>query len=184
MDNDIDNGEVNVNDQLVSNFSFGEAEALNDEIEEVSQIVDESDSVLLESLRKLRLMALTVDTLKETEIGKVADSTSCKGFNREYIMFNFVYEEILSFLLAVLLFLPNQELTTYVSISVIPLSSCSIMASGAAILFNKCVASSSGYSLPRFISGDNGSRGFPEKSQEQPASVLLISKTEFMLSKM
>ena len=40
-DNDIDNGEVNVNDQLVSNFSFGEAEALTDEIEEVSQTVDE-----------------------------------------------------------------------------------------------------------------------------------------------
>ncbi|KAJ6769577.1 RNA-BINDING ASCH DOMAIN PROTEIN [Salix purpurea] len=58
------------------------------------------------------------------------------------------------------------------------------MASGAAILFNKRVASSSGYSSPRFISGDNGSRGIPEKSQEQPASVLLISKTEFMLSKM
>ncbi|KAJ6415995.1 hypothetical protein OIU84_004733 [Salix udensis] len=32
------------------------------------------------------------------------------------------------------------------------------MASGATILFNKCVASSSGYSSPRFISGDNGSR--------------------------
>jgi hypothetical protein len=40
-DNAFDNGEVNVNDQLVSNFSFGEAEALTDEIEEVSQTVDE-----------------------------------------------------------------------------------------------------------------------------------------------
>jgi hypothetical protein len=40
-DNDIDNGEVNVNDQLVYNFSYGDAEALTDEIEEVSQTVDE-----------------------------------------------------------------------------------------------------------------------------------------------
>ncbi|KAF9665099.1 hypothetical protein SADUNF_Sadunf16G0087000 [Salix dunnii] len=72
----------------------------------------------------------------------------------------------------------------YVSIFVIPLLFGSVMASGAAILFKKCVASSSGYSLPRFIYGDNGSRGFLEKSQEQPASVLLISTTEFMLSKM
>ncbi|KAJ6332188.1 hypothetical protein OIU76_010555 [Salix suchowensis] len=86
-DNDIDNGEVNVNDQLVRNFSYGDAEALTDEIEEVSQTVDEvlrikdilynnqdeSDSVLLESLRKLRLMALTVDTLKATEIGKAVN---------------------------------------------------------------------------------------------------------------
>ncbi|CAK7340286.1 unnamed protein product [Dovyalis caffra] len=86
-DNDIDNGEVNLNDQLVSNFSFGDAEALTDEIEEVSQTVDEvlrikdilynsqheADSVLLESLRKLRLMALSVDTLKATEIGKAVN---------------------------------------------------------------------------------------------------------------
>ncbi|KAJ6426005.1 hypothetical protein OIU84_026562 [Salix udensis] len=92
-DNDIDNGEMNVNDQLVSNFSFGEAEALTDEIEEVSQTVDEvlrikdilynsqdeSDSVLLESLRKLRLMALTVDTLKATEIGKVVNGLRKHG---------------------------------------------------------------------------------------------------------
>eukprot|EP00258_Populus_trichocarpa_P012891 XP_002323230.2 probable mediator of RNA polymerase II transcription subunit 26b [Populus trichocarpa] len=92
-DNDFDNGEVNVNDQLVSNFSFGEAEALTDEIEEVSQTVDEvlrikdilynsqdeSDSVLLESLRKLRLMALTVDTLKATEIGKAVNGLRKHG---------------------------------------------------------------------------------------------------------
>ncbi|KAG5234146.1 mediator of RNA polymerase II transcription [Salix suchowensis] len=93
MDNDIDNGEVNMNDQLVSNFSFGEAEALTDEIEEVSQTVeevlrikdilynnqDESDSVLFESLRKLRLMALIVDTLKETEIGQVVNGLRKHG---------------------------------------------------------------------------------------------------------
>ncbi|KAJ9185072.1 hypothetical protein P3X46_004744 [Hevea brasiliensis] len=87
-DNDFDNGEVNVNDHLVSNYSYGEAEALTDEIEEESQIVgevlrikdillnnrDETDSLLFESLRRLQLMVLTVDTLKATEIGKAVNS--------------------------------------------------------------------------------------------------------------
>ncbi|KAJ8770370.1 hypothetical protein K2173_014983 [Erythroxylum novogranatense] len=86
--NSCNNGEVNVNDyQLVSNYGYEEAEALTDEIEEESQIVgevlriknillgskDESDSVLFESLRKLELMALTVDILKATEIGKAVN---------------------------------------------------------------------------------------------------------------
>lgn len=39
--NDSDNGEVNVNDHLMSNYSYGEAEALTDEIEEESQVVGE-----------------------------------------------------------------------------------------------------------------------------------------------
>ncbi|KAJ9180957.1 hypothetical protein P3X46_009138 [Hevea brasiliensis] len=92
-DNDFDNGEVNVNDHLVSNYSYGEAEALTDEIEEESQVVgevlrikdillnsrDESDSVLFESLRRLQLMALTVDTLKATEIGKAVNSLRKHG---------------------------------------------------------------------------------------------------------
>lgn len=83
--NTVDQGEMNVNQ--VSNYSYGEAEALTDEIEEQSQIVGEvlrikeilynseyeSDSVLLESLRKLQLMVLTVDTLKATEIGKAVN---------------------------------------------------------------------------------------------------------------
>ncbi|KAL5810229.1 hypothetical protein ACOSQ3_026928 [Xanthoceras sorbifolium] len=73
--------------QIASNYSFGEAEALTDEIEEESLIVgevlrikdillnsqDETDSVLYESLRRLELMALTVDTLKATEIGKAVN---------------------------------------------------------------------------------------------------------------
>ncbi|KAK2981070.1 hypothetical protein RJ640_012025 [Escallonia rubra] len=77
-----DQGEGNLNQ--VSNYSFGEAEALTDEIEEESQIVgevlrikeivdnneDESESVLFESLRRLQLMGLSVETLKVTEIGK------------------------------------------------------------------------------------------------------------------
>ncbi|KAK3006584.1 hypothetical protein RJ639_016901 [Escallonia herrerae] len=77
-----DHGERNLNQ--VSNYSFGEAEALTDEIEEESQIVgevlrikeivdnseDESESVLFESLRRLQLMGLSVETLKVTEIGK------------------------------------------------------------------------------------------------------------------
>ncbi|XP_004493376.1 probable mediator of RNA polymerase II transcription subunit 26b [Cicer arietinum] len=72
---------------LVSNYSFGEAEALTDEIEEESQFVgevlrirdilnnrdEESDSVLFESLRRLELMELSVDLLKATEIGKVVN---------------------------------------------------------------------------------------------------------------
>ncbi|KAE8725180.1 hypothetical protein F3Y22_tig00009009pilonHSYRG00200 [Hibiscus syriacus] len=70
--------------QIASNYSYGEAEALTDEIEEEAMIVgevfrikevlhsfqDEPDSVLFESLRKLQLMALTVDILEATGIGK------------------------------------------------------------------------------------------------------------------
>ncbi|KAE9588666.1 hypothetical protein Lal_00030366 [Lupinus albus] len=80
-----DHRDMNVNH--VSNFSFGDAEALTDEIEEESQYVgevlrikdillnheEESDSVLFESLRRLQLMELTVDRLKATEIGKAVN---------------------------------------------------------------------------------------------------------------
>nr|KYP59871.1 hypothetical protein KK1_015312 [Cajanus cajan] len=80
-----DPGEMNMNQ--VSNYSFGEAEALTDEIEEESQYVEEvfrikdvllnceeeSDSVLFDSLRRLQLMELTVDLLKATEIGKAVN---------------------------------------------------------------------------------------------------------------
>ncbi|GMI79618.1 hypothetical protein like AT5G05140 [Hibiscus trionum] len=73
--------------QIASNYSYGEAEALTDEIEQESMIVgevfrikeilhnyqDESDSVLFESLRKLQLMALTVDILEATGIGKAVN---------------------------------------------------------------------------------------------------------------
>ncbi|KAJ0098777.1 hypothetical protein Patl1_21136 [Pistacia atlantica] len=93
-DNDNDH-HVNIDDdnQILSNFSYGEAEALTDEIEEKSQIVgevlrikeiidnsqDESDSVLLDCLRRLQLMALTVDTLKATEIGKAVNGLRKHG---------------------------------------------------------------------------------------------------------
>ncbi|KAK7278974.1 hypothetical protein RJT34_24015 [Clitoria ternatea] len=77
-----DHGEMNMNH--VSNYSYGDAEALTDEIEEESRYVEEvfrikelllnceeeSDSVLFESLRRLQLMGLSVDLLKATEIGK------------------------------------------------------------------------------------------------------------------
>ncbi|GMI78821.1 hypothetical protein like AT5G05140 [Hibiscus trionum] len=70
-----------------SNYSYGEAEALTDEIEQESMVVgevfriknillnsqDEPDSVLFESLRRLQLLALTVDILKTTEIGKAVN---------------------------------------------------------------------------------------------------------------
>ncbi|KAH9675289.1 putative mediator of RNA polymerase II transcription subunit 26b [Citrus sinensis] len=97
-----------VSNQIVSNFSSGDiAEALTDEIEEESQVVGEvlrikeilhnsrdersglclvqSDSVLFESLRRLQLMALTVDTLKScrffqaTEIGKAVNGLRKHG---------------------------------------------------------------------------------------------------------
>ncbi|XP_014514874.1 probable mediator of RNA polymerase II transcription subunit 26b [Vigna radiata var. radiata] len=80
-----DPGVTNTN--RASNYSYGEAEALTDEIEEESQYVEEvfrikdvllnceeeSDSVLFDSLRRLQLMELTVDLLKATEIGKAVN---------------------------------------------------------------------------------------------------------------
>lgn len=67
-----------------SNYSYDEAEALTEEIEEESQIIrevdrikgillnpDESEKQLYESLRRLELMQLSVDTLQVTAIGKV-----------------------------------------------------------------------------------------------------------------
>ncbi|XP_019162678.1 PREDICTED: probable mediator of RNA polymerase II transcription subunit 26b isoform X3 [Ipomoea nil] len=77
-----DRAEMNV--KQVSNYSYGDAEALTDEIEEESLTVrevlrikgildnyeEESDSILFDSLRRLQLMDLSVETLKATEIGK------------------------------------------------------------------------------------------------------------------
>ncbi|KAF5786039.1 putative transcription regulator IWS1 family [Helianthus annuus] len=76
--------EIRAVDRQVSSYSYGVAEALTDEIEEESQVFgevmrireivdnhqDESESVLYNSLRKLQLMDLSVETLKATEIGK------------------------------------------------------------------------------------------------------------------
>ncbi|KAI3804142.1 hypothetical protein L1987_32314 [Smallanthus sonchifolius] len=73
--NDVDG------DHHVSNYSYGDAEALTDEIEQESQTFgevmrikeivenspDESASVLCNSLRKLRLMSISVETLKSME---------------------------------------------------------------------------------------------------------------------
>lgn len=85
---DKDNDKVNsstgeADGNRVSNYSYDEAEALTEEIEEESQVLrevnrikdilgnsDESDSQLYECLRRLELMQLTVETLKATEIGK------------------------------------------------------------------------------------------------------------------
>ncbi|CAK9188540.1 unnamed protein product [Ilex paraguariensis] len=82
---DHDHGVINVNQ--VSSISFGEVEALTNEMEEESQSFgevlrikeflknnkDESDSVLFDSLRRLQLMVLSVETLKVTEIGKAVN---------------------------------------------------------------------------------------------------------------
>ncbi|CAJ1915878.1 unnamed protein product [Sphenostylis stenocarpa] len=78
------NAEIDVNG--VSNYSFGEAEALTDEIDEETQYLgeilrikdvllnrEESDSVIFESLRRLQLMELSMDCLKATEIGKAVN---------------------------------------------------------------------------------------------------------------
>lgn len=76
-----------MNDQMGSHFSYGDAEALTDEIEKEAQIhgevlrikeilensEDEPISSLLDSLRRLELMALSVETLKATEIGKTVN---------------------------------------------------------------------------------------------------------------
>ncbi|XP_031473173.1 probable mediator of RNA polymerase II transcription subunit 26b [Nymphaea colorata] len=76
----------------ISNYSYDEAEALTEEIEEESQIVgevlrikevlespDESDASLFESLRRLQLMELSVDTLKATEIGRAVSRLKKHG---------------------------------------------------------------------------------------------------------
>ncbi|XP_009607268.1 putative mediator of RNA polymerase II transcription subunit 26b [Nicotiana tabacum] len=76
--------QIGMNVNQISNYSYGEAEALTDEIEEesktvgevlrIKEIIDnfhvESDSDIYECLRRLQLMALSVETLKATEIGK------------------------------------------------------------------------------------------------------------------
>ena len=69
-------------DRLVSNYNYNEAKALTKEIEKESQMFeevlrieeilatkhDQSDSILFDSLRRLQLMVLSVETLKATKI--------------------------------------------------------------------------------------------------------------------
>nr|CAD1829044.1 unnamed protein product [Ananas comosus var. bracteatus] len=76
-----------------SNYSYDEAEALTEEIEEESQIVgevlrikeilinkqDQSESVLFDSLRRLQLMELSVATLRATEIGRAVNGLRKHG---------------------------------------------------------------------------------------------------------
>lgn len=76
--------QMEMNVKQTSNYSYGDAEALTDEIEEETLTVgevlrikkvldnyeDESESILFDSLRRLQLMGLSMETLKETEIGK------------------------------------------------------------------------------------------------------------------
>ncbi|ESQ40427.1 hypothetical protein EUTSA_v10013510mg [Eutrema salsugineum] len=84
--NHMDETNLNSN-QIASNYTYDEAEALSDAIEEFTVISkevgrikeillnkeDEPHSVILESLRKLKLMSLNVDILKSTEIGKAVN---------------------------------------------------------------------------------------------------------------
>ncbi|KAK4285207.1 hypothetical protein QN277_001936 [Acacia crassicarpa] len=66
-------GHEGMNKNQVSNFSSGQA----DEVLRIKEILhnskDETDAVLFESLRRLQPLALTVDLLKETEIGKAVN---------------------------------------------------------------------------------------------------------------
>lgn len=76
-----------MNDQMGSHFSYDDAEALTDEIEKEAQIhgevmrikeilensEDEPNSSLLDLLRRLELMVMSVETLKATEIGKTVN---------------------------------------------------------------------------------------------------------------
>ncbi|KAF3502010.1 hypothetical protein F2Q69_00045554 [Brassica cretica] len=90
-----DNG--NHINQVVGNYSYDdEAEALSDAIEEFSMVSKEvcrikeillnkdheSHSVILESLRKLKLMSLNVDILKSTVIGKAVNGLRKHGSDK------------------------------------------------------------------------------------------------------
>lgn len=91
-DGDAEEMERNLNHQ-VSTCSYGEAEALSDEIEEQSQNFgevlrikeslenseDEPDSALFDSLRRLQIMDLSVEVLKATEIGKSVNALRRHG---------------------------------------------------------------------------------------------------------
>ncbi|CAE6086891.1 unnamed protein product [Arabidopsis arenosa] len=93
--NHMDETNMNSN-QIVSNYTFDEAEALSDEIEEFSVVSkevarikeillnkeDEPNSVLLDSLRHLKLMSLNVDILKSTEIGKAVNGLRKHGSDK------------------------------------------------------------------------------------------------------
>ncbi|KAI7734850.1 hypothetical protein M8C21_025478 [Ambrosia artemisiifolia] len=84
VDNKDHDHDVDVDVDGDEGVSYGDAEALTDEIEQESQTFgevmriketvdnspDESASVLCNSLRKLQLMSISVETLKATEIGK------------------------------------------------------------------------------------------------------------------
>ncbi|XP_010558113.1 PREDICTED: probable mediator of RNA polymerase II transcription subunit 26b [Tarenaya hassleriana] len=95
-DNHIDEATNLNNNQIISHYSYGEAEALSDEIEETTVIVgevtrikdillngeDQPKSALFESLRKLQLMSLSVDVLKATEIGKAVNGMRKHGSDK------------------------------------------------------------------------------------------------------
>lgn len=84
-DADHDVEDMGIHENLYeSNYSYGDAEALTDEIEEESQIFgevlrvkeilenseDASESLLFDSLRRLQLLGLSVEILQATKIGR------------------------------------------------------------------------------------------------------------------
>ncbi|CAH9100834.1 unnamed protein product [Cuscuta europaea] len=84
MNDDRLDMELNASNQISNGSCYADAEALSDEIEEISktvnevlrikQIIDnhqeEPDYLVIDSLRRLQLMALSVEILKVTNIGK------------------------------------------------------------------------------------------------------------------
>ncbi|KAG2334757.1 hypothetical protein Bca52824_005937 [Brassica carinata] len=88
-------GENSHINQIVGCYSYDdEAEALSDAIEEFSMVSKEvvrikeifldkeDESVIVESLRKLKLMSLDVDVLKSTEIGKAVNGLRKHGSDK------------------------------------------------------------------------------------------------------
>ncbi|KAM4091578.1 hypothetical protein ACJW30_09G146700 [Castanea mollissima] len=86
VDSSSDQTEMNTTQE--SKYSYSEAEALTDEIDEESEIFvevlrtkeilensqDESETVLFESLRKLQLMVHSVEVLQATNIGRTVNA--------------------------------------------------------------------------------------------------------------
>ncbi|GFP85004.1 probable mediator of RNA polymerase ii transcription subunit 26b [Phtheirospermum japonicum] len=83
---------MEMNANHVCGDGYGDVEALNDEIEEESQFYGEvlrikefldnhedSDALLIDSLTRLQLMPLSVETLKATEIGKSVNALRKHG---------------------------------------------------------------------------------------------------------
>ncbi|KAK9167850.1 hypothetical protein Scep_003041 [Stephania cephalantha] len=91
--NSCTTNEKEMNENRGSNYSYDEAEALTEAIEEENQMIgevlrikqvlenceDESSGVLYDSLRRLQLMSLSIQILQATEIGKAVNGLRKHG---------------------------------------------------------------------------------------------------------